>query len=50
MDNSVVVLEHVDFIDVLKSLHTELLDCGVQFLVLVDLFLVDNLLNSSLGS
>jgi hypothetical protein len=51
MDNGVVVLEHVDFIDILESLHTELFDGSLDFLILVHLWgAVNNLLGSSLSS
>ena len=51
MDNSVVVLEHVDFINILELLHTELFDGCLDFLVLVDFLSgVNNLLGSSLSS
>jgi hypothetical protein len=51
MDNGVVVLEHVDFIDILKRLHTELFDGCLNFFIFVHFFLVvNNLLGSSLGS
>ena len=50
VDNGVVVLEHVDLFDVLEGLHAELLDLGLEFLVLVDFVVMDNFLGSSLGS
>ena len=36
MDNRVVVFEHVHFFNVLEWLHAELLDSGLELLVLVD--------------
>ena len=50
VDNGVVILEHVDLINVLKLLHTELLDARLELLALFHGFVVDNLLGSSLGS
>ena len=51
VDNVVVVSEHVDFLNVLEWLHTELLDGSVNLLVLIHFVGgSDNLLLSSLGS
>jgi hypothetical protein len=50
MNNGVVILEHVDFVNILERLHTELLDGGLEFLVLCNFGVVNNLLSSSLGS
>ena len=50
MDNGVVILEHVDLINVLKLLHAELLDGWLELLVLFHGVVVDNFLGSSLGT
>ena len=51
VNNSVVILEHVDLIDILELLHTELLEGCLKFLIFINLILVvNNLFGSSLGS
>jgi len=50
VNDGVVILEHVDFLDVLQLLHAELLNGRLQFLVHVDLLMVNNLLGPSLSA
>ena len=48
VDDRVVVLEHVHFVDVLQLLHSEFLNGLLEFLVLIDFLMVHDLFCSSL--
>jgi len=48
VDDCMVVLEHVHFIDVLQLLHSEFLNGLLEFLVLIDFLMVHDLFCSSL--
>ena len=50
VNDGVIVLEHVNFVDVLEGLHAEFLDSCLELLILVDGLVGHNLLSASLGT
>ncbi len=50
MNDSVIILEHIHLLDVLKRLDAELLNGRLKLLVLVDILHCNMLLLSSLGA